>query len=267
MIMGVRDRRPKPLIRLTAGRGSGRVRRPKGLWMPTDSGLFQEIMVEASAEPSPDCPYRSNSCRLIEEVRRLREKIRRLERMVRVDELTGFFNYRHLREALDVEMERSRRTGLPIALAMIDLDQFKRINDDYGHEAGNRILVAVTKLWRARIRKVDIPCRYGGEEFLVIMPGTRLAAAVRVAERLRKALAETGMDFEKKQETITASFGVDGFEPHERLSSDEFIRRADGFLRAAKEGGRNRVCHDQDRVTAAEASVTAEERGLLLNHR
>lgn len=223
--------------------------------------------MKPSPEPSLDCPYSSNSCRLVEEVRQLRQKVLRLERMARIDELTGFFNYRHLRATLEVEMERSRRTGLPTALVMMDLDWFKRINDTYGHEAGNQTLIFVTKRWRAQIRKVDIPCRYGGEEFIVIMPGTRLMEAVQVAERLRNAISEVPMDLGEHRETITASFGVDGFDPHEMLSGHEFIQRVDGFLCEAKDGGRNRVCYDRDRKSIAETAVTAEERESLLFRR
>lgn len=218
-------------------------------------------------DPYPDivCPGRKKECSALHELEELRRECLRLRELTRRDSLTGFFNFRYLLEALGVEMERTRRTGLPTGLIMIDLDHFKRINDTYGHETGNKALKWCTQIWRNNIRRIDIPCRYGGEEFAIILPSTRLAQAVRAAERLREAIASAPLRINELRVNITASFGVDVYTAKEVLEPKEFISRADGFLLNAKEMGRNCVRYPGEGVEPASTELTQEEREALFS--
>ena len=108
---------------------------------------------------------------LEEEIEFLRERCRKLEELSFVDALTGLYNFRYMQRALEIEMERTRRTKLPTGLVMIDLDHFKNVNTLYGHECGNAVLAEFGKVLKESVRVIDVPCRYGGEEFALILPG------------------------------------------------------------------------------------------------
>ncbi len=210
------------------------------------------------------CPVPDHPCPLREELEGLREDVSRLRELSRKDPLTGLFNLRHLTETLEGEMERTRRTGLPVSLVMADLDRFKRVNDKYGHEVGNRALVHATVLWKRFLRRIDILCRYGGEEFVAILPGTRLGQAAVAAERLRAGLEGHPLSVEGERIVLTASFGVDCYRGGGNSTTREFLVRADRALLAAKAGGRNRVCLDEGRLGAAPTEVSREEREALI---
>ncbi len=119
------------------------------------------------------------------------EIIKELKLKVITDPLTGLFNSAYLRTALANEIERSQRTYVPTALLMLDLDHFKQVNDTYGHEAGNAVLVQTAKLIQVNTRQLDIQCRYGGEEFAIVLPSTERFLAIQVAERIRESIADT----------------------------------------------------------------------------
>jgi two-component system, cell cycle response regulator len=209
------------------------------------------------------CPLRKEDCPLQKEVDRLRAECSRLRELSRTDPLTGFFNFRHLLTLLSTEMERTRRSGLPTGLLMIDLDRFKRVNDIYGHETGNRVLEWVSRIVSKNIRRIDMACRFGGEEFAVILPVTQLPQAVHAAERLRRALEKNPATVEKETVPVTASFGVDVYRGRTRLSPDKFIERTDRFLLEAKTKGRNCVCYDQKKARRVPTEITPEERRAL----
>jgi diguanylate cyclase (GGDEF)-like protein len=162
--------------------------------------------------------------------------------------------------ALDREMERTRRTGLVTSLIMMDLDHFKVFNDTYGHQFGDAVLHRVGLLLMETIRKLDIPCRYGGEEFALILPGTRLPQGVRLAERLRVSLPQVWMAPQDRPEGITASFGVDVYSGKEELTPEAFLQRADRWLLLAKARGRNTVCHPDQSDASREAGLSRRER-------
>ncbi|NDY41806.1 GGDEF domain-containing protein [Dissulfurirhabdus thermomarina] len=208
------------------------------------------------------CPLGAR-CPVQDELTRLKEEHRRLTGLVQTDPLTGLFNLRHLMECLDRELERTRRTGLPTSLVMMDLDHFKAINDTHGHEAGNQALRWASGLWRKALRRLDVLCRYGGEEFVAILPATPLPRAVQTAERLRRALAETPMELDGRRVALTASFGVDVYLPRHTFSPEAFIKRTDAFLLAAKAAGRNRVHHRDLGAGTAPTALTPEERSAL----
>ena len=209
------------------------------------------------------CPIKDQACPLADELERLKEECKRLIEISQLDSLTGFFNFHHLLTALGEEMERVRRTGLYTSLVMIDLDHFKRVNDTYGHESGNKALKWATKIWRENIRRIDIPCRYGGEEFAIILPGIGLPQAVRTAERLRALLANSPVRLKNRKVRLRASFGVNAYKGIENLSVEAFIERTDEFLLRAKRKGRDCVCYDEGEMVKTPTEITDEEREEL----
>lgn len=209
----------------------------------------------------PECPVQHPDCVWLAELVEQRVMVERLTLQVRTDELTGLYNYRHLMECLAQELERSERSGQPTALVMLDLDHFKRVNDSWGHENGNRVLMHTADLIRAAIRRIDVPCRYGGEELVLILPGTQLGHAVRVARRLHRMIIDSPVEVAEGSIAFTASMGVDVYLPGEKLTPETFIERADRLLYSAKQTGRNRVVA---RELAAPTRVSQDERDALL---
>jgi two-component system cell cycle response regulator len=220
--------------------------------------------VDHSLATQEICPLKNNECPLAEELRQVKEECRRLQKLSRTDVLTSLYNLRYLTKALSGEMERTRRTGLPTSLIMVDLDHFKHINDTYGHEAGNKMLRHASDIWRDSIRRIDVLCRYGGEEFALILPGTILPGAIQVAERLRKALAGASAELNNEPVTVTASFGVDIYTGKKQLSVKAFIDQTDRYLLEAKSKGRNCTC---SKTTFAPTEVTVKEREALVINR
>jgi diguanylate cyclase (GGDEF)-like protein len=158
------------------------------------------------------------------------------------DPLTGLHNRRYLMDTLAREVERSCRTDIPLSLVMIDIDHFKRVNDTYGHQVGDAVLVAVAALLQGQLRPYDTAARFGGEEFVQVLPSTELAAAGAVAERLRKLTANLSFAKEGAADLeLTISAGVAIVSPGSIVNADDLIRQADTALYRAKQDGRNRV--------------------------
>jgi len=171
-------------------------------------------------------------------------KNRNLTEVSSRDTLTGLYNRWYVIEKLDTEINRSLRHGSPMSLLMLDLDHFKKINDTYGHNVGDEVLKSVGKTLRDSCRVYDVPGRYGGEEFCVVLPETRLGNTAVVAERIRTRLAATEMHFGDVAVRVTTSIGIAGVDsvPEEgTLSPAALIERADRALYSAKNRGRNRV--------------------------
>jgi diguanylate cyclase (GGDEF)-like protein len=169
---------------------------------------------------------------------RLREiQIRELSRR---DALTRVWNRGYLNELMAREVAVAERSGKPLAMVVVDLDFFKRINDEHGHSVGDKALIAAAQCLAGCIREVDHLGRYGGEEFVLLLPGCDTAAAVVIAERCREALSTTSVLSGKANLTLSASFGVASI-CAEQIDADELFRRADRALYRAKELGRNRV--------------------------
>jgi two-component system, cell cycle response regulator len=162
------------------------------------------------------------------------------------DPLTGVGNRRRLEQALLAETGRAELTGTKLSVFMADLDHFKMINDDCGHEAGDKVLMAFGDLLRRNTRATDIVARFGGEEFVVLMPNTDLENARAIADRIRAAFSAAPVESLHKR--VTASFGVAEMGEGER--GDDVLRRADAALYEAKHSGRNRV------VTQPDVTVT-----------
>ena len=199
--------------------------------------------VSDSDKEMPECPVGETECPRLNELEEARVEAAELAGLVHTDSLTGLFNYRHFELILGQELERTRRDGRSTALVMLDLDHFKRINDHWGHEAGNQVLQQCAEQIRNQLRKVDVACRYGGEEFALILPSTSLARAVSAARRIREGIAGMEIMYREEGIRVTASLGVDVYTKRDRLPLAAFVERADGFLYRAKEQGRNLVCH------------------------
>jgi len=160
------------------------------------------------------------------------------------DALTGLYNRWYVMEKIDSEMNRSLRHGCPVSLIMLDIDHFKRVNDSFGHSAGDRVLRSVGQVLRESCRVYDVPGRYGGEEFCVVLPETKVGNTSVVAERIRERLAASRFEVGADSVAVTASLGIAGIDSVEAegaLSPSALIDRADQALYAAKHHGRNRV--------------------------
>ena len=172
---------------------------------------------------------------------RLTEHRSKLEELSVRDGLTGLYNRREFDKRLQEEMQRSRRYNHPFCLILIDIDRFKDVNDRYGHQAGDEVLIAVGDLVQLNVRPVDVVCRYGGEELAVILSETNEKGALIVAERIRRTVAES-MTATPRGETIqvTVSIGLAAF-PRDGETPAQIIKAADEALYAAKQEGRNLV--------------------------
>ena len=178
---------------------------------------------------------------LAERERELREMNDKLLLISQTDGLTGLDNRRHIEERLREMFEHSSRLNEPLSCVMCDLDHFKSVNDTYGHQAGDAVLRQFAQILKSEAREIDRVGRYGGEEFILLLPGTVLDAAVHFAERLRAAIEAHTFTFDGGSLQRTASLGVSGW-PHPDIGHcDSLVKAADDALYVAKETGRNRV--------------------------
>ena len=161
-------------------------------------------------------------------------------KMTIVDGLTGVHNKRYFQEFLDREIARCLRHGRPLALVMLDIDHFKKINDTHGHLTGDHVLRELAKRLNGRMRREELLARYGGEEFAIVLPETGKPGALEFGEQLRGLVAKDPFEFEGDKLVVTISVGVTVLET-EQVDIDTFIKRADDNLYAAKRGGRNQV--------------------------
>jgi diguanylate cyclase (GGDEF)-like protein/PAS domain S-box-containing protein len=177
---------------------------------------------------------------LMADVTEKRDMIKQLKAMARQDCLTGLWNRRYFIELGQREVDRAKRENSPLSLVFFDLDHFKRINDNHGHEAGDQVLADLSGLCRRHLRAIDVFGRVGGEEFAVLLPGTTTSGAVSVAEKLRTAIAANAVRLPQATIRCTASFGVASTQaPVTNL--DRLLKEADSAMYRSKEGGRNHV--------------------------
>lgn len=163
----------------------------------------------------------------------------RVKQLAYLDGLTGIFNRRFFELRIMEEVERARRYRAAMAVIMVDIDQFKRLNDEFGHLLGDEVLRQVSSIFHQQLRKIDIVCRYGGEEFALLLTQTNMDQAFAVADKLRKMIEN--WQFPGVPRAITISAGVAAFPTHGK-NRDEIVRAADSGLYLAKQAGRNRVC-------------------------
>ncbi len=207
------------------------------------------------------CPVGEDSCLYLTQVADLRRQLLALAEQARTDALTGLYNYRYLQEILPLEMERTRRSGQPLAVIVLDIDHFKRFNDTWGHELGNQALQQVARQINLALRKLDLACRFGGEEFVILLPNTDLRQALGVAERLRELIAGNPLNTPSETIALSASMGVDEFRMRDPDSPDQLLARVDTWLYQAKKSGRNCVASPSPEVD--QAAVSREEKDAL----
>jgi diguanylate cyclase (GGDEF)-like protein len=169
--------------------------------------------------------------------------VERVKQLAYLDGLTGIFNRRFFELRITEEIERARRFGTGMAVLMIDIDQFKRLNDEFGHLLGDEVLRQVSSIFHQELRKIDVLCRYGGEEFAVLLSQTNAVHALGVAEKLRKTVE--AWQFPGVPRPVTISAGTANYGDH-GCTRDELVKAADAGLYAAKQAGRNRVCLPPD---------------------
>lgn len=172
----------------------------------------------------------------------IRESLEKMEKLAIRDGLTGLYNRRHFREALKNEYKKAKRHLQPLSCIMIDLDYFKSVNDNYGHQFGDFVLGQSARILRKQVRDTDFAARYGGEEFIVILPNTNLNGAYILAERIRSAFTDHIFRKGKISQTVTVSIGVSSTSDENVAGDEDLIANADKALYTAKNKGRNLVC-------------------------
>jgi diguanylate cyclase (GGDEF)-like protein len=165
--------------------------------------------------------------------------VERVKQLAYLDGLTGIFNRRFFELRIAEEIERAQRFGTGMAVVMVDIDQFKRLNDEFGHLLGDEVLRQVSSIFHQQLRKIDVLCRYGGEEFAILLSQTNAVHALGVAEKLRKTVE--AWQFPGVPRSVTISAGTANYAEH-GSTRDELVKAADAGLYAAKQAGRNRVC-------------------------
>jgi len=185
----------------------------------------------------------------------------RMQRMAALDPLTGVYNRRFGMTRLNEELNRALRTKTPLGIVLYDIDHFKNVNDTYGHLVGDRVLVQVVRASLLVLREGDILIRYGGEEFLLILPGASKENSAQVTERIRRAVADTVIRDGEQSIHVTVSAGVTAFRGENREDPIELIRLADSALYTAKENGRDQVVVNWQTGLGAVDEVYAEAKG------
>jgi diguanylate cyclase (GGDEF)-like protein len=175
------------------------------------------------------------------------------------DEMTGLNNKRFFNKQMKIEVTRTKRTGQPFCLIFIDLDNFKSVNDTFGHTKGDEFLVKLCRLISKKIRPTDFACRYGGDEFTIILPATSLLDGISIAERWHELIEQMASDMNLK---VSSSIGIDEFNSYSTLSAEAFINQVDRALYKAKAAGKGRISHPEIRTMNAEAVVPAEKETL-----
>ena len=221
-------------------------------------------MSETDATP-PKCPVGESSCEWLDEVDNLRQQVDELSALVSTDALTGLYNFHHFETVLQAEMARSKRSGIPTSLVLVDADHFKAVNDTYGHETGNLALQHLSDILRGEVRTTDIVCRYGGEEFAMIFPETHLNLAVKVADRIREQIARRPVVVDDSEIRLTVSMGASVYMKTSVLDHNDFVASVDKYLYEAKQSGRNCICHIDYSDLRSVTEVGADERAMLFS--
>ncbi|WP_457603385.1 diguanylate cyclase [Nitratifractor sp.] len=172
---------------------------------------------------------------------RIQELQEELRLLASIDPMTRLYNRRYFTTMADKILKLARREQNPLSLAILDIDRFKQINDTYGHLAGDRVITALSEKLMGRYRESDLLCRFGGEEFVILMPNTELDVATLLAERTRKEIEKLQVPYNGKTITMTVSIGVSQVDLENEETLDPVLKRADDALYTAKKEGRNQV--------------------------
>jgi diguanylate cyclase (GGDEF)-like protein len=235
-----------PVILMTARGSTGKV---EGLELGADDYLTKPFdMLELSARVQSMLRLKALQDELVAKCRdldRMNQDLERksleLERLARVDPLTGLFNRRYFEERFYSEFARSQRYRVPLTCLMLDIDHFKKVNDTRGHQGGDHALKEVALTMRRTLRDVDLLARFGGEEFVAVLPETAQREGERAAERLRAAVERNKMEHDGKPLRVTVSIGVASYPVPGINDPEALLRVADDALYRAKQRGRNRV--------------------------
>ncbi len=208
-------------------------------------------------------------CQLEPEITALKQEVEQLAELVSTDTLTGLYNYRYFSSVIMQELERSQRTGQATTLIMLDADHFKKVNDTWGHEIGNQALKLIASCIKNNIRKIDIACRYGGEEFAVILPSTDIVTSIQVAERIRSAVESSlleidGKEGETESISLTISLGISSYSNFQsEYDWHQLVEQADNELYQAKQQGRNRICYTP--TETSDQQINDDEKSALFD--
>jgi diguanylate cyclase (GGDEF)-like protein len=205
-----------------------------------NSRLFSRVERELSLRQQAEKQILQANLRLQEQINEIQKLQADLREQAIRDSLTGLFNRRYMEETFVQELARAHREKTSIGVILLDIDNFKIVNDTFGHEAGDSVLVALGKVLSGRLRASDNACRYGGEEFLLLLPGSNRASTLRRAEELRQTVEDMAVAYGGALLKITISLGVSVF-PEDGREIDALIRHADNLLYLAKNSGRNRI--------------------------
>jgi two-component system cell cycle response regulator len=199
---------------------------------------------------------------LLHKIKELHEQNMKLRSLSLIDNLTGLSNKRFFWMQLETEMARTKRTGHSCTLMMIDLDNFKCLNDTFGHLEGDRFLEEFGRIMHDNSRSTDLPCRYGGDEFALIMPATSVTEATKTGERLKNMLADMP---QKSDPPISLSIGISEYTTFSTYDMNEFVRAADMAMYEAKGGGKNQVRVDRNwrEITLEDNEVNRDEKDAL----
>jgi len=225
----------------------------------SEAGVDPRLLVESLMNELAKAATRATKLEtsFVEKTRELdiiRDSLNKSEQRARTDTLTGLPNRRALEEFFRTAQIAAMEKGEPLSVLLVDIDHFKTFNDDFGHGVGDQVLRLMAKLLRERVREIDLPARYGGEELIAVLPGAELATCHDVAERIRRSISECSITRRSTGEvlpSITVSIGVGQFRLGESMA--DLIDRCDQALYLAKKTGRNRVMteNDLDRKLAA----------------
>ena len=188
----------------------------------------------------------------------IKESFTRLEKLAIRDGLTGLFNHRHFLDVIKNEYKKTKRHGQPLSCIMFDLDYFKAVNDNHGHQFGDVVLVESARIFRKLVRDTDFVARYGGEEFFIILPNTDLQGAFILAERIRKLFAGNKFEKDDISEKVTISAGISSTSDSNITRYEDLIANADKALYGAKWRGRNTVCYFEELESEDKDSLKEE---------
>jgi len=197
---------------------------------------------------------------LLARLSKLEKENRHLKSLSITDELTGLYNKRFFNNQLNVEIARTQRTGEPFCLVFIDLDNFKMVNDTLGHDRGDEFLVGICRNISGSVRPTDFACRFGGDEFAVILPATTLRDSITIARRWHRLILQAAS---ATQLPVSSSIGIDEFDASSKLSAEDFLHRVDQYLYEAKRTGKGKIVHPTIEIRESKAVTWAEKEILF----
>jgi len=203
---------------------------------------------------------------MMKRIEELEEENDRLKSLLLIDELTGLYNKRFFYLQLEVETARTRRTGQTCTLIAMDLDNFKTVNDTLGHHAGDQLIAEFAGILGQNIRPTDFACRFGGDEFFIIMPASGIAESLSVSRRIQDSLKSPDFNpYTVQGKRISVSIGLSSYAPFDNMSVEAFFRQADENLLYAKKSGKNNIFHDIDAKMWDTAVNNAERKALFMD--